>query len=62
MNTKHRKLLNAALGLAAGIVTLPLAVVLWPLGVAVFAWRETDGEDAAISGGAQDGGAQDSET
>lgn len=57
-----RKIANAALGLAAGIVTLPLAIVAWPILAAWFAWRETDGEDAAISGGAQDGGAQDSET
>lgn len=32
-----RKVANAALGLAAGIVTLPLAVVAWPILAAWFA-------------------------
>lgn len=45
MNIKHRKLLNAALGLAAGIFTLPLAVVAWPILFAWFMWNETDDGD-----------------
>jgi hypothetical protein len=45
MNIKYRKLLNALLGFAAGIVTLPLAIFAWPIIAAWFAWDETDGED-----------------
>ena len=45
MNIKHRKLLNAALGLAAGIVTLPIAIFAWPILAAWFAWDETDDDD-----------------
>lgn len=44
MNTKHQKLLNAALGLAAGIVTLPLAIFAWPIFAAWFLYNETDGD------------------
>lgn len=39
-----RKLLNAALGLAAGIVTLPLAIFAWPIFAAWFLYNETDGD------------------
>lgn len=45
MNIKHRKLANAALGLAAGIITMPLAIVVWPIFAAWFFWHETDVED-----------------
>ncbi len=42
MNIRHRKLLNATLGLAAGIVTLPLAIFAWPILAAWFMYNETD--------------------
>ena len=45
MNIKYRKLLNAALGLAVGIVTLPLAIFAWPILAAWFAWDETDEDE-----------------
>ena len=41
---KARKILNALLGLVAGIVTAPLAVVAWPFAVAIFMYNETDEE------------------
>lgn len=44
MNTKHQKLLNALLGFAAGIVTLPIAIFAWPILAAWFMWNETDDE------------------
>ena len=37
---KTRKILNAALGLLAGIVTAPLAAIAWPAFCAVFLWNE----------------------
>jgi hypothetical protein len=39
-----RRLLNAALGLAAGIVTAPLALIVWPIAVAWFMFNETEGD------------------
>jgi uncharacterized membrane protein len=41
-----RRLLNAALGLAAGIVTAPLAIVAWPAFLAWFMFNETEGREA----------------
>ena len=35
-----RKLANAILGLAAGVITLPLAIFAWPLFAAWFFWNE----------------------
>ena len=40
-----RRLFNAALGLAAGIVTAPLALVAWPALLAWFMYNETEGYD-----------------
>lgn len=40
-----RRLLNAALGLVAGIFTAPLALVAWPLFAAWFMWNESEGCD-----------------
>lgn len=37
-----RRLLNAALGLAAGLVTAPLALVAWPAFLAWFLYNESD--------------------
>lgn len=37
-----RKLLAALLGLAAGIITAPLALVVWPAFCAWFMWNETE--------------------
>ena len=37
-----RRLLNAALGFAVGIITIPLAAAAWPFAAAWFAWSETD--------------------
>ena len=45
MNIKHRKLLNAAIGFAVGIFTLPLAIFAWPVLAAWFFWNETDEEE-----------------
>ena len=43
---KDRRILNAILGLAVGIITLPLAIVAWPILSAWFLMNETeDGED-----------------
>ena len=47
MNTKRfehlcEKIANATGAFLMGLATLPAAVVLWPIGCAVFAWRETD--------------------
>ena len=41
-----KRIFNAALGLAAGIVTAPLAVVAWPFAVAIFMYNETDEEES----------------
>lgn len=40
-----RRLLNAALGLAAGIVTAPFALVAWPAFLAWFMFNETEGDE-----------------
>ena len=40
MNTK--KIANGLLGLAAGVATAPLAVIIWPLFVAWFLYNETE--------------------
>ena len=42
-----RKLINALLGFAVGIFTLPLAAAAWPFVAAWWLWHETDedGED-----------------
>ena len=37
-----KRLLNAAIGLGLGIVTLPLAAVLWPAICTWFFYNETD--------------------
>ena len=37
-----KKLANGLLGLAAGIVTAPLAVIIWPLFAAWFLYNETE--------------------
>lgn len=39
---KMKRLVNAALGLGLGVVTLPLAAVLWPAICMWFFWHETD--------------------
>ena len=40
-----RRIFNAALGFAAGILTAPLALVAWPLFLAWFMFNETEGFD-----------------
>lgn len=40
-----RKLLAALLGFAAGIVTAPFALVIWPAFLAWFMFNETEGEE-----------------
>lgn len=40
-----RRLLTAALGLAAGLITAPLAMLAWPAFTAWFAWNESEGYD-----------------
>lgn len=40
-----RRLLNAALGFAAGLITAPLALVAWPAFAAWFAWNISKGYD-----------------
>ncbi len=40
-----RKLANALLGLAAGIVTAPIAMLAWPFYLAWFMWNESEGFD-----------------
>ena len=45
-----RKLLNALLGFAAGLVTAPLAALVWPLFAAWFMWNETDAEHVDDAG------------
>ena len=40
-----RRILTALLGLAAGIVTAPLALVAWPVFLAWFLYNETEGYD-----------------
>lgn len=40
MNAKQ--LANGLLGLAAGIVTAPLAVIIWPLFASWFLYNETE--------------------
>ncbi len=47
---KPHRLLNAALGLGLGIVTLPLAVVLWPAICTWFFYNEADDNAAKDSG------------
>ena len=37
-----RRLFNAALGLAVGIATAPIALVAWPLFLAWFSFNETE--------------------
>lgn len=41
-NAKLRKLLAALLGFAAGVVSDPLALVVWPIFVAWFLYNESD--------------------
>lgn len=38
-----KRLLNAALGFALGIVTAPLLAVAWPFVAAWFMWNESEG-------------------
>ena len=42
---KTRKLIAAALGFAAGVVTAWLAAIVWPIAVAVFMWNEEEGAE-----------------
>lgn len=37
-----RKFANALIGLGLGIVTLPLAIIMWPAICMWFFWHETD--------------------
>ena len=46
MNVTRRKIANALLGLAAGLITLPLAILAWPILAAWFFWDETDAVDS----------------
>ena len=41
-NVKLRKLLAALLGFAAGVVSDPLALLIWPIFVAWFLYNEAD--------------------
>lgn len=41
-NAKLRKLLAALLGFAAGVVSDPLALLIWPFFVAWFLYNESD--------------------
>ena len=41
-----RRILSAALGLAAGIVTAPLAKLAWPVFCAWFLFNESEGYEA----------------
>jgi hypothetical protein len=45
MRVVTRRLLNAALGGALGVITAPLALIAWPAFAAWFMWNETE-EDA----------------
>lgn len=40
--TRFRKFRNALLGLAVGLVTLPLGIVAWPAFCAWWLYNETD--------------------
>lgn len=40
-----RRILSAALGFAAGLITSPLAMLAWPAFAAWFAWNESEGYD-----------------
>lgn len=44
----RRRLVNSTAGFFAGILTAPLAVVLWTFFVALMAWIETDDEDDCV--------------
>lgn len=37
-----RKIANAVFGVLAGILTAPLAVIVWPVAVAIFLYNETE--------------------
>lgn len=39
-----RKLRNAALGLALGVVTIPVALIAWPIVIAAVLYAETDAD------------------
>lgn len=41
-----RRILSAALGLAAGLITAPFALVAWPFFLAWFLWHESEGYEA----------------
>lgn len=45
MRVVTRRLLNAALGLVAGIFTAPLVLAAWPAFAAWFMFNETEGGD-----------------
>jgi len=45
-----RRICNAALGLCLGIVTLPLAAVLWPAICSWFFFNETDMDEDGAKG------------
>ena len=40
-----RRIFNAALGFAAGLITAPLALVAWPAFLAWFLFNESEGYD-----------------
>ena len=37
-----RRLINALMGFFGGVMTSPLAVIVWPVVLAWFMWKETD--------------------
>ena len=41
-----RRLLNAALGFIIGVITIPVAAVLYPFAFAWWMWNEADDEGA----------------
>ena len=36
---------NAVLGLALGIITIPLVFICWPIFLCCWMWQETDDDD-----------------
>lgn len=39
------KIIAAAIGFFIGVLTLPLLIIAWPVGIALFLYNERDKED-----------------